>query len=106
MTDEFGILGGSNPHATALKHELSQVILWNEHNAPRSLQRAIGPSELGDPCDRKLAYRIAGIEPVNFGDPWPAIVGTSIHDGGCGYVPQGDANGSVPTRSVNASLRT
>lgn len=80
MTDEFGILGGSNPHATALKHELSQVILWNEHNAPRSLQRAIGPSELGDPCDRKLAYRIAGIEPVNFGDPWPAIVGTSIHD--------------------------
>jgi len=80
LTDEFAVLGGSNPHSMALKHELSQVILWNEHNAPRSLQRAIGPSELGDPCDRKLAYRIAGVEQVNFGDPWPAIVGTSIHD--------------------------
>lgn len=80
LADEFGILGGSNPQAMALKHELSQVILWTEHNAPRSLQRSIGPSELGDACDRRLAYRIAGIEPVNFGDPWPAIVGTSIHD--------------------------
>lgn len=57
------------------------MILWNEQHAPRSRQRAIGPSELGDPCDRKLAYRIAGIRPINLGaDPWPAIVGTSIHN--------------------------
>lgn len=65
----------------ALKHELSKMILWNEQNAPRSRQQAIGPSELGGLCDRRLAYRIAGIRPVNLGaDPWPAIVGTSIHN--------------------------
>lgn len=81
MTDEFATLAGSNPLGMALKHELSQMILWNEQTAPRSLQQAIGPSELGDACDRKLAYRIADVPPVNTAaDPWPAIVGTSIHD--------------------------
>ena len=81
MVDEFAKLAGPSPAALALKHELSQIIMWNEREAPRSRQRAVGPSELGGVCDRKLAYRIAGTPPVNLGaDPWPAIVGTSIHD--------------------------
>jgi hypothetical protein len=81
VPDDFAKLPGPSPAAQALKHELSTIILWNERNAPRSKQQAIGPSELGDPCDRKLAYRIAGAAPVNRGsDPWPAIVGTSIHN--------------------------
>lgn len=67
--------------ALAIKRELTKIILWNERESPRSKQRAIGPSELGDPCDRRLAYRIAGAKTINLGaDPWPAIVGTSIHD--------------------------
>lgn len=81
MADEFAKLAGPSPAALALKHELSQIILWNEREAPRSRQVAVGPSELGGVCDRKLAYRIAGTPPVNLGtDPWPAIVGSSIHD--------------------------
>jgi hypothetical protein len=81
LTEEFATLtGASNPVAEALKHELSEMILWGEHMAPRARQRAIGPSEIGDPCNRRLAYRIAGVRPLNFPDPWPAIVGTSIHD--------------------------
>lgn len=69
-----------NPAATRLKRDLQDIILWNERSSPRSRQRAIGPSEVGDPCDRRIAYRIAGVDPVNVeGDPWPAIVGTSIH---------------------------
>jgi hypothetical protein len=81
VADEFAKLSGPSPAALALKHELSQIILWNEREAPRSRQVSVGPSELGTECDRRLAYRIAGATPVNLGsDPWPAIVGTSIHD--------------------------
>lgn len=81
MADEFARLSGPSPAALALKHELSQIILWNEREAPRSRQVSVGPSELGTECDRRLAYRIAGAAPVNLGsDPWPAIVGTSVHD--------------------------
>lgn len=75
-----GKSGGVNPAAVEIKRELSKMILWNEHESPRSKQQAIGPSELGDPCDRRLAYRIAGAATINHPDPWPAIVGTSIHD--------------------------
>ena len=80
MTD-FATLGGAaHPLAATIKHELSQIITWNERESPRSKQQAIGPSELGIECDRRLAYRIAGAAPVNLGaDPWPAIVGTSVH---------------------------
>jgi len=79
--DEFAKLAGPDPLAAAIKHEMTTMILWNEHNSARSKQAALGPSELGDPCDRRLAYRIAGTEPTNvWTDPWPAIVGTSIHD--------------------------
>lgn len=80
LTDEFAQLG-PDPVAMELKQELSEIILWNERTSPRSLQRAIGPSELGAACDRQVAYRIAGSEPVNiWSDPWPAIVGTAIHN--------------------------
>lgn len=76
-----GTLGEPHPLAAVIKRELSQIILWNERESPRSKQQAIGPSELGTECLRRLAYRIAGATPVNLGsDPWPAIVGTSIHD--------------------------
>lgn len=78
MTDDFAPLGG-DPAAAALKQELTNIIMWNDREAPRSKQRAIGPSEVGDPCDRRIAYRIANTPRINFSDPWPAIVGTSIH---------------------------
>lgn len=72
---------GPNPAAATLKQSLAEIVLWHEHNSPRSRQRAIGPSEVGDPCDRRIAYRIGGTTPVNtFADPWPAIVGTAIHN--------------------------
>jgi hypothetical protein len=77
---EFAQLG-PDPLAMALKQELSEIIVWNEQSSPRSQQKALGPSELGDPCDRRIAYKIAGTAAVNiWSDPWPAIVGTAIHD--------------------------
>jgi hypothetical protein len=70
----------TDPVALALKAELTEIIQWAQRTSPRSLQLAVGPSELGNPCDRRLAYRVAGYPTVNTGmDPWPSIVGTSIH---------------------------
>lgn len=48
--------------------------------ALRSSQAEIGPSELGTACDRQLAYRLSGTQPVNMTvDPLPSIVGTALH---------------------------
>jgi hypothetical protein len=59
---------------------LKQVVRDHEASRPRSLQTAIGPSEVGAPCDRRLAYKLLQTEPVNTdSDPWAAIVGTSVH---------------------------
>lgn len=81
MTGEWSQVPGPDPLVQALKDELSKIILWNERSAPRSRQVAVGPSELGTECDRRLAYRIAGTSTANLdSDPWPATVGTAIHD--------------------------
>lgn len=48
----------------------------------RSAQKTLGPSEIGTPCDRRLAMSLMGIEPSNpGGDGWAAFVGTCTHDG-------------------------
>lgn len=51
----------------------------------RSAQTTLGPSEIGTPCDRRLAMALMGIPPVNpGGDGWAAFVGT------CGHVGMGE----------------
>lgn len=51
---------------------------WDNH--PRSLQKRLGPSEVGHPCARKLAAGMAGLERLNpDGDPLPAWLGTAGH---------------------------
>lgn len=48
----------------------------------RSAQTTLGPSEIGTPCDRRLAMALMGIQPVNpGGDGWAAFVGTCTHEG-------------------------
>lgn len=66
--------------ADELKREVQHLIRWADSNSERSLQKEIGPSEMGDACDRRLAYRLTETPEVNAAkDPWPAIVGTAIH---------------------------
>lgn len=63
-----------------LLSDLTDVIKWTEANSARSVQATIGPSELGSSCDRRIAYRLAGVPEVNWwSDPLPAIVGTAVH---------------------------
>jgi hypothetical protein len=46
----------------------------------RSAQVTMGPSEMGTPCDRRLALSLMRMPPVNpGGDGWAAFVGTAIH---------------------------
>lgn len=60
---------------------LTTLITTAARNAPRSLQKRIGPSEVGIECARRLAYKWLEWPEVNSGgDPWPSIVGTATHD--------------------------
>ena len=46
---------------------------------PRSLQAAIGPSEVGQPCARRIGYRLLG-KPQRDQEPnWKAAIGTAVH---------------------------
>lgn len=57
-----------------------RVVRAAEIGAPRSQQRTIGLSEIGDPCDRAVAYRLFEMEPINTKrDNWLATVGTAAH---------------------------
>ena len=66
---------------TSLQYEaeLTYFIEHRIHNAPRSLQKALGPSEIGIECARRLSYRIAGVPAVNHPDGWLATIGTAGH---------------------------
>lgn len=70
----------SKPDETGLRDLIIDNIRYAADNAPRSLQRNIGPSQVGTPCDRQLAYRLDHTpEARSFMDPWPSIVGTATH---------------------------
>lgn len=64
-----------------LQAELLGVVEHAIVNAPRSLQKAIGPSEIGHPCARRIAYKLAGAPEVNTGrlTPWKPAIGTAVH---------------------------
>jgi len=63
-----------------LRGQIMDFITYADDNAARTLQTAIGPSEIGHPCDHFIARVLAGSKQVNFrADPWPALVGTAIH---------------------------
>jgi hypothetical protein len=47
---------------------------------PRNLQVELGPSEVGHPCVRKLAYGLMATPACNPGlDPLPSIIGVAMH---------------------------
>ena len=77
---EYHMTCGPRRMEQAVKMRIQEVIRWADSQSARSLQMGLGPSELGDECERYLAYRIAGVEGTNrYMDPWKAIVGTAIH---------------------------
>lgn len=79
--------------------DIKNLIRQADSLKPRSLQKALGPSEVGHPCTRKLAHGTVNAtrhalaaengawtkptaleEGLNrFNDPWAAIMGTAAH---------------------------
>lgn len=71
---------GNTPFAIQYAGELSKVVLEHASQAPRTLQTRLGPSELGQPCDRQVVGKMAGVARTNHVfDPWPSIMGTAGH---------------------------
>lgn len=66
------------PHVTT-QAAVEGVIFDAIRNQPRSLQKRIGPSEIGTECDHCLAAKLAGWEEAQSGIPWASTVGTAIH---------------------------
>jgi hypothetical protein len=59
---------------------LREILADWQNNTPRSLQTKLGPSEVGHPCARKLALRIANPIPQT-GLKWAALLGLWAHGG-------------------------
>lgn len=81
--DDFDDFLGSEidglPDADLLE-DVKRLIREAAFNAPRSLQKALGPSEVGHPCARKLALGMRGVRGHNRGgDPLASIIGIATH---------------------------
>jgi hypothetical protein len=73
-------LEGNTAWASRYAGELRRVVHEQASGSARNLQRHLGPSELGVPCDRQVVGKLAGMPVTNHvADPWPSIVGTAVH---------------------------
>lgn len=74
------IATGNDEYSEQLAEQIAQFIIDSDRNSARSKQRAIGPSEVGEPCDRQLTYKCVGHPEIRTGrDPIAAIIGTGFH---------------------------
>lgn len=101
------------------KRDITGQILDAITNHPRSLQKRIGPSEIGTPCTHCLAARLAGWEKKNWGSrgqplkgqrsifgsstfSWTRILAAQTtwlgdtRNGGCARRPCGSATSATP----------
>jgi len=61
--------------------EMRDVLTALDANRPRSRQTSLGPSELGTPCQRQIAMKLAGLprQPEDKRPPWAPMQGTALH---------------------------
>lgn len=69
---------------TGYKNEFKKLILDYANSRPRQVQVSLGPSSVGNACDRSLVGMMSGIHsgPGQNGaddNPWYSIVGTAVH---------------------------
>lgn len=68
------------PEPPSTVAELRTMLIDHDANSARSLQRSIGPSEIGVPCDRQLGMRLHNIpQRADARVPWAPIQGTAVH---------------------------
>jgi hypothetical protein len=60
--------------------ELRNILIGYEAARPRSMQRELGPSELGTPCQQQIARKLAGAPRRPITEPtWAPFQGTAVH---------------------------
>lgn len=59
--------------------EIEGALIRYENSRPRSVQTTLGPSELGTPCSRQIAMKLAGVQRHERGLPWAPMCGTAVH---------------------------
>jgi hypothetical protein len=60
--------------------ELRGIVSRYAGRLPRTLQKHLGPSELGHECDRQVVAKMAGARATNHvADPWASVMGTAGH---------------------------
>ncbi|MEU4367530.1 hypothetical protein [Micromonospora chersina] len=71
-------LTGPPPSTVA---EMREVLGDLDASRPRSQQVRLGPSELGTPCQRQIAMKLAGVtrQPEDKRPPWAPMQGTAMH---------------------------
>lgn len=66
--------------AGTLATDVIETVKHAARRAPRSMQVAVGPSQLGTPCVRRLAYHLLDWPQANADtDPWTSVIGTATH---------------------------
>lgn len=74
------IATGNDEYSQQLAERIGQFIINADADSPRSRQVAIGPSEVGEPCERQLSYKMLDWPVSNTAhDPIAAIIGTGFH---------------------------
>lgn len=76
---------GNSLWAQGYAREIQDTVNRQADRAPRTVQRHLGPSELGVICHRQVIGKMVG--PVfpntkrtnHVASPWPAVVGTAVH---------------------------
>ena len=84
MSDYFGrspvAPGASSTWGASLGRDIRDIIVRQAHRLPRTVQRRLGPSELGAECDRQVVAKLTNQPVTNHtSDPWPSVVGTAVH---------------------------
>ena len=71
---------GNDQWAEAYGREMAKMVKDYASRAPRSVQKHLGPSELGEECDRQVVMKMAGLTKTNnVSDPWASVMGTAGH---------------------------
>jgi hypothetical protein len=74
--------GNSNPvigPPPSTLDDMRGALARYEARRPRTVQTTLGPSELGTPCDRQIALKLAGVQRRERGLPWAPMCGTAVH---------------------------
>ena len=79
-TAKHTVMAGNTPWAASYANELREIVKWHAEHDPRSLQRHLGPSEIGHQCHRQVVGKLAGVPQTNHVvDVWPSWMGRAGH---------------------------